>query len=44
MELIKSIVNDYTTYLAFKLINDDNVFIYDNGLTKIVNITEFLSK
>lgn len=44
MEVLKSIVNDFTTYLAFKLVDGDNVFIYDNGNTKIVKFAEFLSK
>lgn len=42
MELINSVINDYTTYFAYRLIGGNRVFVYDNGHKQILSLEQYL--
>lgn len=42
MELLNCIVNDFTTHFAYKLIGGNNVFIYNNGSTRLITLEQYL--
>ncbi|MVX63725.1 hypothetical protein GKZ28_08450 [Clostridium chromiireducens] len=44
MELVNCIVNTYTTHYAFRLIDGDDVFIYDNGHTRVTTYEQYLKE
>ncbi|WP_322006531.1 hypothetical protein [Clostridium butyricum] len=39
LELIKSIVNDYTMYIVYAM--ENRVFLYDNGKTNTMTLSEY---
>ena len=44
LELLKCIVNDYTTHFAYKLLDGDQVFVYDSGQKSIMSYEQYISE
>lgn len=44
MELLRCIVDELITHYAYKLIGGNKVFIYENGSTRLITLSEYYSE